>query len=83
MNIYLKNLLLGIGLIPWIDVVNNLPWPVLVKKSTCKVSHYDIVEIEKEGDDDSEAPLKEGVDIRIAEKRQIKGYGQATPLKKK
>jgi len=31
MNIYLKNLLLGIGLIPWIDVVNNLPWPVLVK----------------------------------------------------
>jgi len=22
---------LGIGLIVWIDAVNNLPWPVLVK----------------------------------------------------
>jgi len=39
MNIYLRNLLLGIGLIPWIDVSEQPTMASVSQKSTCKVSH--------------------------------------------
>jgi len=50
-----------------LEAVNNPLWLVPVNRLTCMVSYKDIVLIKNEGDDNSEASLKEEGDMRLSE----------------
>ena len=65
------------------EAVNNPPWLVPVNRLTCKVSNKDIVLIKKENDDNIEASLKEGEDIRVSEHRHIRDHFQITFMQEK
>jgi len=59
--------------------VNKRLWSVLVKKVHMQGKSL----IENKGADNSEASLKEGVDMRLSEQRHIRDHFQITFMQKK